>query len=480
MGPRAALPSRFNFAQHLLRRIAVAPTGSRTSTTPDAHLRRSRGRRRADGAALARWDSAARSACSSPARHHRLPARVPRCAVRGRRSRAANTLLTADDYAYMLEHCRAQALVVSGALLPRSRRRWRARRTRCGTSSCRGPAAARPRAARSPRVAAQPAAAPAAAATRADDIAFWLYSSGSTGEPEGHRAHARHLCAPRSSTARGVLGLREDDVVFSAAKLFFAYGLGNALTFPLSSATTVLMAERPTPRRCSRGSPKRKPTVFFGVPTLYAAMLASPELPARRGAPAPLRLGGRGAAQGDRRALRARASGARSSTASAGPRCCTSSCPTGRATCATARRGTPVPGYDSSCASTTGQTVVDGEIGDALRPRPERGARVLGEARRNRRATFPGEWTQRGDKYRRDPDGSYTYAGRSDDMLKVSGQYVSPVEVESALAAHEAVVEAAVVGDTGRRGADQAARLRRARSPGAAERRARARRCRTS
>ncbi len=145
-----------------------------------------------------------------------------------------------------------------------------------------------------------------------------------------------------------MLGVREDDVVFSAAKLFFAYGLGNALTFPLSAgATTVLMAERPTPQAVFKRLAERKPTIFCGVPTLYAAMLAAPELPARADVrAAPLRVRGRAAAEGQSASASPRGSAATCSTASARPRCCTSSCRTAPGEVRYGTTGTPVPGYD--------------------------------------------------------------------------------------------------------------------------------------
>ena len=128
-----------------------------------------------------------------------------------------------------------------------------------------------------------PRQSPAAPAdTCADDIAFWLYSSGSTGRPKGAVHTHANLYWTAALYAQPVLGLSENDVCFSAAKLFFAYGLGNALSFPLSvGATTVLMAERPTPAAVFARWRTHQPTVFFGAPTGYAGMLASPDLPPR-------------------------------------------------------------------------------------------------------------------------------------------------------------------------------------------------------
>ncbi|MEO7128377.1 MAG: benzoate-CoA ligase family protein, partial [Rhodoferax sp.] len=200
---------------------------------------------------------------------------------------AVNTLLTADDYAYMLEHSRAQAVLVSGALLPA----LVSAMTR-SDHEVHKVIVSRPAAPLHPSemefeafVQAQsPLARPAA--TGGDDPGFWLYSSGSTGRPKGTvHSHANAYWTVELY-GKAVLGLTESDVCFSAAKLFFAYGLGNALTFPLSvGATTILMAGRPTPeatfQRWLGQEGGLKPTVFYGAPTGFAGMLANPQLPAR-------------------------------------------------------------------------------------------------------------------------------------------------------------------------------------------------------
>jgi benzoate-CoA ligase len=161
--------------------------------------------------------------------------------------------------------------------------------------------------------------------TCADDAAFWLYSSGSTGAPKGTVHLHSHLIQTAELYARPVLGIREDDVVYSAAKLFFAYGLGNGLTFPMSvGATAVLLPSRPTPVRCVWRAEEIQPTIFYGVPTLYAALLADAARPKRAelslrvctsaGEALPAEIGGNGPPN----------TAARSWTASAPPRCCTS------------------------------------------------------------------------------------------------------------------------------------------------------------
>jgi benzoate-CoA ligase len=234
--------------------------------------------------------------------------------------------------------------------------------------------------------------------------------------------------------------------VFSAAKFFFAYGLGNSLSFPLAvGATAVLMAERPTPDAVFRRLTERKPTVFYGVPTLYAAMLASPAFPKKEelnlrtcvsaGEALPPQiaksfkdktgidiLDGIGSTEMLHIFLSNRPGELRHGT-------------TGKA----------VPGYELRLVDEQGNDVKQGELGELLIKGPT-AANLYWNNRVKSRSTFVGEWTRSGDKYTMDADGFYAYGGRTDDMLKVSGIWVSPAEVEAALVSHEAVLEAAVVG----------------------------------
>ncbi|MGE5201791.1 MAG: benzoate-CoA ligase family protein, partial [Acidobacteriota bacterium] len=190
-----------------------------------------------------------------------------------------NTLLTSEDYDFMLRDSRAKALVVSAALYDKVagilERQPALKHVIVSGEESRG----------HERFADLLAAAPAkaaAAATTSDDICFWLYSSGSTGAPKGAVHLHSHLTLTAELYAKPILGIRENDVVYSAAKLFFAYGLGNALTFPMAvGASALLLAERPTPPAVSRVLRAQKPTIFYGVPTLYAALLASSDLPKR-------------------------------------------------------------------------------------------------------------------------------------------------------------------------------------------------------
>jgi benzoate-CoA ligase len=374
---------------------------------------------------------------------------------------AVNTLLTADDYAYMLAHSRAQAALVSAALLPTLEAaiaQGDHELRHVVVSNAPGELPAAPSVALHPLrplLAAQPDAASVClpADTSADDHGFWLYSSGSTGRPKGavHTHGNPYWTAALYGTP--VLGLTEADVCFSAAKLFFAYGLGNGLTFPLSvGATTVLMAERPTPdavfKRWTGATPTLqglKPTVFFGAPTGYAGMLAHPALPAR--ADVALRMGSSAgealpAEIGQRFAAHFGAEIIDGLGSTEMLHIFLSNRPDD------VRHGTsgkPVPGYTLELRGEDGRPVAQGEIGDLYIHGPSAALMYWGN-REKSMETFQGPWTKSGDKYSIDADGYYTYAGRSDDMLKVSGIYVSPFEVEATLMRHPAVLEAAVIG----------------------------------
>jgi benzoate-CoA ligase len=371
---------------------------------------------------------------------------------------AVNTLLTVDDYAYMLGHSRAQAAIVSASLEPVLRKAMAASPASEASLVI---VAGAGRAADSSALdmeamisGATPLAAPAP--THGDEPAFWLYSSGSTGKPKGAVHTHANLWWTAELYGKGVLGLTERDVCFSAAKLYFAYGLGNALTFPLAvGATVILMAERPTPEAVFKrwtgaaseavGAGALRPTVFFGAPTGFAGMLASPALPAKSavalrmcssaGEALPGELGQRferhfgcaiidgiGSTEMLHVFLSNRPGDVRYGTT-----------------------GKPVAGYEVELRGDDGRPVADGEVGDLFIHGPSAALMYWGH-RDKSRDTFQGRWTRSGDKYVRDGDGYYTYAGRSDDMLKVSGIWVSPFEVEATLMQHPAVLECAVIG----------------------------------
>ena len=281
--------------------------------------------------------------------------------------------------------------------------------------------------------------------TSPDELAFWLYSSGSTGQPKGVAHIHSALKATADTYGAQVLGIREDDRVLSAAKFFFAYGLGNELTFPLSvGATSVIYAGRPTPQSMLETINARQPTIFCGVPTLYAAMVAAMDT---SGAPnAPLRLcisagealpedvGTRWEQHTDVEIL----DGVGSTEML---HIFLSNAP-GEVVYGTS--GVAVPGYELRLVDETGADVADGEVGELL-VNGASAASCYWNQRDKTRGTFEGVWTRTGDKYERRSDGRLVYCGRTDDMFKVSGIWLSPFEVEGALVSHPQVLEAAVV-----------------------------------
>jgi benzoate-CoA ligase family protein len=353
-----------------------------------------------------------------------------------------NTLMTEDDYRFMLADSRARALFVSEALYPKFEKLIdtcpELAHVVVSGDSAHGHK-------RFEDLIASALPEPATAATMRDDIAFWLYTSGSTGKPKG----AVHVHADLRLTddlyGAPFLGITEKDVCYSVAKLFFAYGLGNALTFPMSAgATTVLLPDRPTPEGVVSLLRKHPVTVFYAVPTFYAAFLASPAAPARSelklrrcvsaGEALPEDVGrrwaerygvdildGLGSTEMLHIFLSNRAGDVKYGTS-----------------------GKPVPGYELKLVGDDGLPVKKGEMGELLVKGPT-SAIMYWNDREQARSTFLGEWTRSGDKYVQDDDGYFVYCGRRDDMLKVSGLYVSPFEVEGALLSHPEVLEAAVV-----------------------------------
>jgi benzoate-CoA ligase family protein len=370
-----------------------------------------------------------------------------------------NTLMTEDDYRFMLTDSRARMLVVSDALLPKFqhiacpdldhviisgdvahgfRRFAELIQSASQQMSLEADAA---------KKWGPPARDIYAAATKRDDMCFWLYTSGSTGKPKAAVHTHADLKLTNDLYAAPILGIAADDVCYSVAKLFFAYGLGNGLTFPMSAgATTILLPQRPTPELVADILKKHQVTIFYAVPTFYVGFLASPAAPSA--AEAKMRvcvsagealppdvgrrwserygvdiLDGLGSTEMLHIFLSNRPGDVKYGSS-----------------------GKPVPGYDIRLIDDDGHEIkTHGEMGE-LQVRGPTSAIMYWNNREQSRATFLGEWTRSGDKYIEDVSGHFVYCGRRDDMLKVSGMYVSPFEVEGVLQSHPEVLEAAVVG----------------------------------
>jgi 4-hydroxybenzoate-CoA ligase len=280
-----------------------------------------------------------------------------------------------------------------------------------------------------------------------DEVAFWLYSSGSTNAPKGAKHLHGSLRATVETYAAQVLKIRPDDVVYSAAKMFFAYGLGNAMSFPMSvGATAILLPHRPTPAAVLALMRAHEPTIFCGVPTLYASMLQHPEIGAGAGSGRLRRCISAGEALPEhigeewKRVVGVDILDGIGSTEMLHIFLSNTDEKLKYGT-----SGVAVPGYELRVVDAAGEDVADGEPGELL-VRGDSAAEGYWNQRQKTRRAFVGEWTWTGDKYIRDADGFYRYCGRTDDMFKVSGIWVSPFEVEGALASHEKVLEAAVVG----------------------------------
>ncbi|HEX2681208.1 MAG TPA: benzoate-CoA ligase family protein, partial [Candidatus Dormibacteraeota bacterium] len=293
---------------------------------------------------------------------------------------------------------------------------------------------------------AEPAELEAAATTR-DDVAFWLYTSGTTGVPKAavHLHHDMLVCC--ESYGQHVLELGPDDRTFSVAKLFFAYGLGNALYFPFHvGASTVLYPGRPDPAAVFALITRERPTVFYAVPTAYAALLHVPDaertydlrslrLCLSAGEPLPKALYQRWYDRFGLEILDGIGSTEMCHTFIANRR--------GRVRAGSS--GTLVPGYEARIVDDEGREVPAGEVGNLIVKGDSACAGYWNQHERTKQ-TIQGEWVRTGDKYVRDADGYFWYAGRVDDMIKAGGIWVSPGEVEAALVEHAAVLEAGVVG----------------------------------
>ncbi len=355
-----------------------------------------------------------------------------------------STLLTTRDYAYLLADCRARVAVVDETLLaqiapiakdlPHLTQVVVAGEAPKGMPSLRhivGTA--------SDELAAEP--------TSPDDMCFWQYSSGTTGAPKAVIHLQASAITPADLHGRHVVGLLADDRVFSVAKLFFSYGLNNSLIIPFRhGATSLLFAGRPEPPAVFATIAAERPTVFYGVPTSYAALLAAAEqgaaydlssvrvcVSAGEALPRPLferwkaRFGieildGIGSTEIGYIAISNFAGRVRPGTS-----------------------GQVIPGYESRVIDETGAPVPAGAVGDLMVRGPSTALGYWNKRDATKR-TFRGEWVFTGDRYSVSQDGYHTHHGRGDDLLKVGGIWVSPLEVESVLLEHAAVLECAVVG----------------------------------
>jgi len=352
-----------------------------------------------------------------------------------------NTLLTSDQYHYLLEDSRAKVAFVSAPILETLQQAARGLATLKQIVTIGGGQDNLPRFETLLAEQREPAS---PANTCADEVAYWLYSSGTTGMPKG----AMHVHSTPIMFAEPVnrrIGMQDDDTVFSVAKLFFAYGIGTSICALGAGATSVLFPDWPTPKAVFDVMRRHQPTMLFAVPTLYAAMLAHPECSpdngSRRlrlcfsaGEPLPPNIGrgwkqrygldicnGVGSTEMGHLFLTNRPDAVEYGTS-----------------------GIPIDGYEMRLVDEAGHEVADGEIGELLVRGATAAAAYWNQRERSRRV-FQGEWTRTGDKYVRRSDGVYNYCGRTDDMFKVSGIWVSPFEVEAALISHPDVLEAAVV-----------------------------------
>ncbi|MSP01650.1 MAG: benzoate-CoA ligase family protein [Acetobacteraceae bacterium] len=363
-----------------------------------------------------------------------------------------NTLLTPDTIQYILRDSRAEALAISEPLIPALLPLLRA------TSSLRSIIVAKPDGTApapfdDPRFVALndflAAGDPETQTveTSPDEVAFWLYSSGSTGMPKGVRHVHGSLRATAETYGTGVLKIAASDTMFSIAKAFHAYGLGNSMTFPMAvGARAILLPDRPTPDAVLETMARFQPTIFGGVPTLYAALLSHPMIGPGAGSDRLTRCISAGEALPEDVGVRWRRMVGVDILDGIGStemlhifisnqiddiRYGTS--------------GKPVPGYTAMVVNEHDRPVQHGEPGELVVKGPSAAEGYWNQREKSRRA-FRGEWTYTGDTYTRDADGYFRFQGRADEMLKVSGVWVSPFEVEEALIAHPAVLEAAVVG----------------------------------
>jgi benzoate-CoA ligase family protein len=362
-----------------------------------------------------------------------------------------NTLLRASDYEYLLNDTRARVAVTSESLLPLIQQIPRERLAFLQTIIVVGTASEGTLS--FSKLLASHSAELATAPTCADDVAFWLYSSGSTGRPKAC-IHLQHdMVVATEQYARNILKIRESDRFFSVAKLFFAYGLGNALYFPLAvGATSILWPGIPSPQNTCDVIERHRPTLFFSVPSNYAALMdfqsknndfdfSGIRLGISAGEALPASLNERLSKHfgfeildgiGSTEALHIFVSNSPGDVRHGS---------TGRA----------VPGCEVKILDDRGQPVAAGEIGN-LWVKSEAVCTAYWNCHEKTKQAIQGHWICTGDKFHQDGDGYYWFDGRTDDMLKVSGAWVSPSEIESVLIEHAAVAEVAVVANKDKNG----------------------------
>jgi benzoate-CoA ligase family protein len=351
-----------------------------------------------------------------------------------------NPMDRSDNFAYYLDDSYANVLVVESALLDKLEP---VLGERPGLHVLVANGDGRGRTSFDDAVAGHPDELRRAADTHADDMAFWLYSSGSTGRPKGVVHTQRDIAATVDTYARHVLRIAESDVCYSTTKLFHAYGLGNGLSFPLSAGATAVQVHGPSrPDRILATVARARPTLFFSVPALYAAMLKTPALATTdftntracisAAEPLPAAISERWLAQTGVPIL-----DGIGSTEMLHIYCSN--------TLAPGTSGRPVPGYELKVVGEGGQEVGPDEQGDLL-VRGDSCAAYYWHQREKTRRCMRGEWFFTGDRYVKNGDGRFVYQGRADDMIKVGGLWVAPADVEACLVHHPAVSEAAVIG----------------------------------
>lgn len=365
-----------------------------------------------------------------------------------------NPFARAGDFSYWLKDCEAKLAIVSGAAVEEFRRAWEAGEKFCSVVTAHGLAESSGAdwVQWDGWLAGQSMALDACQ-TAAADPAFFLYTSGSTGEPKAAVHQHKDALVTTQAFARDIMNISPHDRTFSVSKLFFAYGLGNGLYFPLATgASTILYPERPRPEQILQIVAKHRPSIFYSVPTFYAALLQAAE----KGAAADFSSVRLAVSAGEalpveiferfQRRFGLEILDAIGSTemlhmflSSRPGRIRPGSC------------GQPLVGYQARIVDEQGMEVSAGEIGNLWVRGESAFAQYWNKPEATARAQRDG-WVITGDKFYRDAEGYYFYCGRADDMLKVSGLWVSPVEVENALLAHPAVSEAAVVGRTDENG----------------------------